>query len=73
MKEPIAICYRAGSGSCTQYPFFSIEEMKGFFSRKPYSGEYFVVMYVVERKPGKKYFMFADRVAAFVEENIGAA
>lgn len=42
-QRPIALAYRASNG-CRQYPFFSLEELSAWESRKPYSNELLFVI-----------------------------
>lgn len=37
---PIVLVFRVKTG-CRQYPFYNVEELEKFMSRKPYRNEYF--------------------------------
>lgn len=67
MNRPIAIIFRISTG-CRQYVFYSIDEIKSWVSRKPYSQELLTVLPIINNEFQAKKIIDACDVVSYIEK-----
>ena len=67
MNRPIAIIFRISTG-CRQYVFNSMDEIKSWVSRKPYSQELLTVLPIINNEFQQKKIMDACDVISYMDK-----